>query len=320
MKSIFASQTVGRLMGAAALTAALLAPRSAWACACGCGVFDVATSSMLPQGQGGMLYLQYDYQDQTKNWSGFSQAPAADNDDKDIRTSFFTAGLQYMFNRSWGVHIEVPYDSRSFTTTGGPTGDQIVTLNWSQLGDIRINAIYTGFSDDLSSGITFGIKLPNGNYKFDDGYGDADRDSELGTGSTDLLLGGFWRRALSSDEPWTGFAQIQLDIPTLTQVQYQPGDEADAAEGVYYTMRLSGPVKLSPLFQLIESLRTRDNGNNAANPVASGYERLILSPGIELDAHPMSFYADLEFPVVQHFTGEQLVAPVMVKVSVSYMF
>ena len=31
-----------------------------YACACGCGVFDVGTASMLPQGPGGMAWLEYD--------------------------------------------------------------------------------------------------------------------------------------------------------------------------------------------------------------------------------------------------------------------
>jgi len=45
---------------------------------------------MFPSGQGGMAFLQYDYQDQNHNWSGTSQAPAANNDDKEIRTDVVT--------------------------------------------------------------------------------------------------------------------------------------------------------------------------------------------------------------------------------------
>ena len=80
------------------LLVGVLAPSVVHACACGCGVFDVATSSMFPNGQGGMAFLQYDYQDQNRNWSGTSQAPGANNDDKEIETHFATLGLQYMFN------------------------------------------------------------------------------------------------------------------------------------------------------------------------------------------------------------------------------
>src|SRR5579871_5137897 len=85
--------------------AVMAAPAMVHACACGCGVFDVATSSMLPSGQGGMAWLQYDFQNQDQNWNGTSRAPGADNDDKDIRTNFATLGAQYMFSDKWGAQM-----------------------------------------------------------------------------------------------------------------------------------------------------------------------------------------------------------------------
>jgi hypothetical protein len=47
--------------------------------------------------------------------------------------------------------------------------------------------------------------------------------------------------------------------------------------------------------------------------VGSGYQRLLLSPGIEFDMHPIKLYADAEFPVYQNFTGNQLAAPVLLR-------
>jgi hypothetical protein len=298
------------------LLAGMLAPGHACGCACGCGVFDVATSSMLPTGQGGMAFVQYAYQDQDHNWSGSSQAPAANNDDKEIRTHFITMGLQYMFDRSWGLQAEVPYDFRYFKTTSD--AGSLVSANWSQLGDIRIEGIYTGLFPDMSAGITFGAKLPTGSYSYEPDI--VDRDSQLGSGSTDFLLGGFYRNSLSPDNQWNWFAQFELDVPVLTQVQYRPGVEVDSAAGIVYEGLSLGPVKISPLGQLIFSERTSDSGANAANPVASGYQRLMISPAIEFHIHPVIVYADAEIPVYQNFTGNQLVAPVLLKVSVSYMF
>src|SRR5271157_346099 len=167
-------------IGAALLALLAVAPSPARACACGCGVFEVGTSSMIPTGSGMMAFLDYDYQDQNRNWSGDSEAPAADNGDKDIRTSWYTLGLQDMFNRSWGIRLELPYEERHFTTTGGATGNDIVALDFSGIGDIRIEGIYTGFSPDLSTGLDFGLKLPAGSFKTNDAYQDIDRDSEIG--------------------------------------------------------------------------------------------------------------------------------------------
>jgi len=76
-----------------------------WACACGCGIFNVGTSSMFPMGQGGTVFEEYDFMDQTHNWSKDTKASADDNPDKQIRTSFITTGMQYMFNRDWGVSV-----------------------------------------------------------------------------------------------------------------------------------------------------------------------------------------------------------------------
>jgi hypothetical protein len=122
-----------------AVLAAVLAPGAAWGCACGCGVFDVATQSMLPNGPGGMIFAEYDYMDQNMNWSNAKPAPAANNGDKEIITDFTTLGLQYMFNRTWGVQVELPYDFRHYEATAGGS------TSWSTIGDVRLEGIYTGF-------------------------------------------------------------------------------------------------------------------------------------------------------------------------------
>jgi hypothetical protein len=297
------------------LLAGMLAPGVAHACACGCGVFDVGTSSMFPAGEGVMAFLQYDYQDQNRNWNGTSQAPAADNDDKEIETHFVTFGLQYMFNQKWGAQLEVPYDYRHFKTDVG--GGNIVSRNWSQLGDLRLEGIYAGFFADMSAGVTFGVKLPTGDYKFDSDV--VDRDTQIGTGSTDILLGGFHRGNITKNEKWDWFAQLQLDVPVLIQNQYRPGTELDTAAGIDYKGLSLGRARISPLAQVIFSERTGDSGTTA-DPGNTGYQRLMLSPGVEFHIHPVKIYADVEIPVYQNFTGNQLAAPVLFKVSVSYMF
>ena len=46
----------------------------------------------------------------------------------------------------------------------------------------------------------------------------------------------------------------------------------------------------------------------------------MLSPGIEFHIHPVKIYADVEVPVFQNLNGNQLAAPVLFKLSMSYMF
>jgi len=297
------------------LLAGGLAPGVAFGCACGCGIFEVGTSSMFPSGEGGMAYVNYAFQNQNQNWSNNSSAPAANNPDKHIETDFITPGLQYMFNRSWGMQVELPFAYRYFKTEVAP--NQVTATTWGSLGDIRLEGIYTGFSDDLSTGVNFGLKLPTGNDNYNPSV--VDRDTQIGSGSTDILLGGFHRGNLSEKYRLDWFSQAQLDIPTLTQAQYRPGFELDAAAGIDYRGWALGRANIAPVAQVLFSERTKDYGA-AANSPNSGYTRVLLSPGIEIHLHPVKIYADAEVPVFQNVNGNQLVAPVLVKVGVSYMF
>ena len=285
-----------------------------YACACGCGVFDVGTSAMLPQGAGGTIWLEYDYQNQHKNRRGSSGAPESENNDKAIRTDYITFGLQYMFNRAWGLQVQVPVDHRYFKSIDD--GGNLASTTWTALGDIRVKGLYTGFFDDQSLGIDCGVKLPTGDYRHDG----ADRDTQIGTGSTDILIGGYYRTHLTADQKWDAYFQVEADIPVLISDAYRPGIEVDGSAGISYTGFWFHGVNIIPIGQVIVSGRTSDSGANSANPVASGYERVLLSPGLELHVHPFMIYADVEFPVYQHVTGDQITAPMLFKFIVSYNF
>ena len=111
-----------------------------------------------------------------------------------------------------------------------------------------------------------------------------------------------------------------LDVPVLIQDQYRPGVELDTAAGIDYKGFSLGRVQnftagAGDFFRAEQRQRRRN-----ADPDNTGYQRLMLSPGIEFHIHPVKIYADAEFPVFQNFTGNQLAAPVLFKVSVSYMF
>jgi hypothetical protein len=303
-------------LGGAALAASLVLafPSHALACACGCGVFGVGTLPLVAPDMGGIAFLEYDFMDQNRNWNGSSTAPAANNPDKDLRTSFFTAGAEYMFNDGWGVMAEVPYWQRHFTTTEA-NGD-IDSFDHGALGDIRLEGVYSGFSSDMSTGVVFGVKLPTG----DSSYPGFDRDTEIGSGSMDLLLGGYHAGALTSDNAWSWFAQGQWQHALTQRGAYRPGDEIDAALGVDYSKGvIVGQAAITPTFELVMSERAHDSGA-AADPPNSGYTRLFVAPGAELDVQAWKIYGAVEIPAVQHFNGNQLAANALFKFSVGYSF
>jgi hypothetical protein len=289
-------------------------PNISWACACGCGIFDVGTGSMFSSAPGGKVFVDYDFMDQNHHWSKGSKASNDDDPDKQIRTGFINAGAQYMFNRRWGIQVELPYAHRYFKTTDDDTGD-IVSSSHSAVGDMRILGIYTGFSPDMSTGLTFGVKVPTGDWT----NPNFDRDVEIGSGSTDVLLGVYHRGAITADNIFSYFVQDNVDQPILSQGGYLPGTENNAALGIYYNGRSLHGLKITPVAEVLNSYRSRDRGRAAA-PTDSGYERILLAPGLELDYKRVMVYFDIGFPVYQYMNGDQLAAPVLYKVTVSCMF
>lgn len=266
---------------------------------------------MLAHETGTSLFFQASYLDQSENWSGTSSAPAGNNDDKRIRTLFNTLGIQHMFNRTWGVTLQVPYWQRHFSTLDDDTGGP-VDFDHAAVGDIRIMGTYAGFSDDMSTGLIFGLKLANGDWK----YPGFDRDTEIGTGSTDALLGGYHQSHFNNSS-WSGYAQVLLDAPMHTQGGYRPGAEFDAAFGAYPdSWQLAQGVTFTPLLQGLVSLRQHDSGMNA-EPDDTGYSRLLAAPGLELRVKHWRIYADVEAPIWQDVNGNQLIAPWAAKLSIS---
>jgi hypothetical protein len=293
--------------------AAVAFPALGLACACGCGVFDVGTGSMYADHAGVMAYIEYDYLNQDQNWSGTSSAPAADNEDKAIRSTFMTMGGRYQFNRAWGVMVEVPYWQRELVSADADTGE-IVSHSHGAIGDIRIKGSYTGLSADMSTGLTFGVKLANG----DSNYPYFDADTQIGSGSTDLLLGGYHLGRFTADNRWSYFLQAQWDQPVWHKEGSRPGAEG-VAMGYFEGWSTHSQTRISPVAQLRVVIRRPDSGAEAM-PDDTGYTRLLVSPGVEVAAGNARIYADVALPLYTNARGYQLFASEMWKVNVSYYF
>ena len=270
---------------------------------------------MFPSHVGGMVFVEQDYMDQDQNWSGTTSAPAGDNSDKRIRTRFWTLGGEYTFNREWSASVEVPYWERRFVTTTG--ADSIAAFDHGALGDVRLKGIYTGLAADLSTGITFGVKLPTGDAR----YANFDPDTEIGTGSTDLLLGAYHIGHLTADDRWSWYANAQWQQPLASRSSYRPGAELDAVTGIYYGgWRLGNSVRLVPLVQVAGTYRRHDGGT-LGHPEDSGYTRAYIAPGVELDVGARArFYLDVSRAAYSNMSGNQLVARTLFKANVSVGF
>ncbi len=315
-----------RFLLAAAISLIVLAPRLTWACACGCGVFEVATPSLLPNGAGAMAWVEYDYMDQYINWHATQPASETKNGDKKLETNFVTVGGQYMFNRSWGAMVEIPYWQRNWTGAAVGNNTDVQSFDQNSIGDIRLLGMWTGLSEDMSTGFLGGFKVPSGDWH----YPPFDRDTQIGTGSTDLLLGGYHLGTFPTelgkvpltfmDRPFGWFIQTMYDVPFAFQDHYKPGREFDGAIGTYYNFGAVGPLmELAPILSILGSDRARDRGTHA-NPDDSGYDRVTISPGIETMIGSVRVYVDIEVPVFKNVVGNQLVNAYATKLIVSYDF
>ncbi|HTU33414.1 MAG TPA: hypothetical protein VMF66_06385 [Candidatus Acidoferrum sp.] len=321
----------------------------ALACACGCSVFDVGgLSTPQEEDHGGRIFFEFWSGDQTENYIGSSKASSALNTDKEINTQWYNVGFEYMFNRQWGMMVRVPTTNRSLTTeTDLSYPGEIQTFNSKSIGDVQVMGIYTGFFQDMSTGIQFGLKFPTGTFTAPG----IDRDSQIGTGSTDLMLGGFHRGLLTGDNAWQYFYQIMWQQPFLYQnaadpqgffdgnlgvIQtYHPGLQVDGAGGIVYNnwYNVLGFDKITPVGQVIISHRNADSGTGA-DPFNSGFDRVMLSPGIEFtkvvdeaNNRVVKTYFDIELPVYYRAnaannagTEGQLVAPYLLRLVTSYNF
>ena len=81
---------------------------------------------------------------------------------------------------------------------------------------MEVMGMYTGFSKDMSTGLIFGLKLPSGTYT----ASGLDRDTQIGSGSTDLILGAYHRGLITGDNAWQYFAPVRWQQPFLYSSAY----------------------------------------------------------------------------------------------------
>ena len=155
----------------------------------------------------------------------------------------------------------------------------------------------------MSTAIQFGLKLPSGPFA----ESLLDRDTQIGTGTTDLLLGGY---RMGQENLWGWYAQLLWQHALGTRDGYRPGDSFDLNAGIHYDGLLAD-FRVVPMIQFAGSFRGIDSGAHA-DPDNTGYDRLYIAPGIQIVAtNRLSIYGDVRIPLLTHVRGIQLVAPAL---------
>jgi hypothetical protein len=170
-------------------------------------------------------------------------------------------------------------------------------------------------SADHSTGITFGLKLPTG--ETDDTFKDGsplDRGLQLGTGTTDLLLGGYHFGSINRD--WDYFAQATFQIALNRHHNFRPGNGLNASAGVRYM----GFETFIPQLQLNARMEKRESGSEADKP-NSGAALLYLSPGVTVPINKsVQAFGFVQVPIYQHVNGYQLEPNVLLSAGLRYSF
>jgi hypothetical protein len=270
----------------------------------------VGTRWMMVTSPGARFFLQYSYLNQNLNWSGSGQVSSELNSDKLISTSFYTFGLQYGFNRDWGMMLGSQVWDRY--VEGIDDGGNPYSVRHHALGDTKVMGMYTGFSEDMSTALMFGVKLPTG--PIDQSH--LDRDTQIGTGTTDALLSAY---QMDQEDRWGWYVQGALVYPLNEREGYRPGNDFNAAFGVHYDALITSH-SIAPIASVVASIRGQDSGSQS-DPANTGFTRIFFAPGVELLVS-QAFHVDAEFgvPLYSHVNGYQLISPYLLNATISYQF
>lgn len=303
----------------------LFAPRSEACSACGCTLNSDWASQGLAASGGWRIDLRYDFFEQDQLRSGTDKVSrAAIALPADVEVQRFTINrnatlaLDYSPNRDFGINVALPWFDRGHATVAaGDTG--VSTSQDSGIGDVRIVARYSGFAAQRSSGLMFGVKLPTGDSsdRFESGpqQGEiVDRGLQLGTGTTDAILGVYNFGALAPD--WGYFAQATLQVPLDSHDRFKPGSGINVNVGLRYT----ASETLVPQLQLNARAEKREQGANA-DVENSGATLVYLSPGITWNlSRRFAAFGFVQVPLHQRVNGLQIEATQFLSAGVHYRF
>ncbi len=326
--------TVRRAAVVLLLAPVLLAPQATHACAtCGCTLSaDAATGySALP---GLRFNLEYDFinQEQLRTGTGTANAAQVVNApanpalgggeiEKQTINRYLTLGVNYAPDPSWNFTMLVPYVMRTHTTYGQQSTpytnaetspNQISGARLSELGDIKLIGSYQGLLPTHNLGLQLGVKLPTGHYgtavNFYSGPNAGtplDASLQAGTGSTDLIVGAYYYRAVS--ENFDAFINGRFQS-AVAHKQNQPGSDFRPGNSVSMSVGVRYEARPSWVPQLQVNLlhKSADQGAladtlNTAGTVA------YLSPGITLRVlDRLHVFAFAQVPVYSRLDGYQL--------------
>ena len=326
-------------MAAVSFTSAALACAS-----CGCTLSSDWGAQGLSSQAGWSVDVRLDSLDQNQLRSGTGTISAANaaqvinpstgnpaEVEKFNNNRYITTTLDYNHGDTWGVTVTVPYIDRKHSTLGtgsdgsnpGPNGDSYDSQG-TGLGDVRVVGRYFGFSEAKNFGVQFGLKLPTGatSQMSNDGMAAVDPGLQVGTGTTDVILGAFFFDNLNQN--WDYFVQAQFQSTLANGYMsnggnggsYRPGDSVNLTGGLRY----QGFESFTPEVQVNVRNANLDSGS-VADTFATGGTLVYLTPGVSIPVTDrLSIHTNLQIPIYQNLNGIQLAPSSIFSVGASFKF
>ena len=268
---------------------------------------------------GWRLSFEYDYLHQDQLRSGthaISTVPDGNELERETLNRYLTYGLSYSPTANWDFDLRVPYVIRTHSTYGDFDSTQplnaLSSSRSSSLGDVRLIGNYQGILPTHNLGVQLGVKLPTGKYgtaiDFRGGPNAGtplDASLQPGTGSTDIIVGAYYYRAISQDFDLTVNGQFQsavrhhMDRPGN---DYRPGNSTTVSFGLRYEAnpRWVPQVQVNLLHKSPDQGALADIQSTAGNVA-------YLSPGLTaMVLAKLQVYAFAQVPIYSNLYGYQL--------------
>jgi hypothetical protein len=270
--------------------------------------------------------LRYEFIDQDQpmagsNKVGVGQIPKHHDEIRTINRNWL-ATLDYAYDENWGASATLPVLDRDHSHIHNHMGQQLLeTWKFTRVGDLRVLGRRQWRSESREAlrldfyGVNFGLKLPTGDTEVRNADGDlAERTLQPGTGTTDVLIGGYFRRMLGSGSSW--FTDALVQQPLNSHRNFKPGTRVSLDLGYRY----EASDKLALMLQLNALHKDHDQGSDA-EPQDSGGRFLFVSPGLSyMLTKNLQLYGFVQLPLYQYLNGVQLTADWAVVAGVSTRF
>ncbi|HEX5055541.1 MAG TPA: hypothetical protein VFX02_03500 [Gammaproteobacteria bacterium] len=251
--------------------------------------------------------FEYVDQDQLRHGTDEIEADVIPQHHDEIRTINRNAllTLDHAFSEEWSLSATLPLVDRrhdhihNHHEDDGHVEHFHERWDYSEAGDLRLLGSYRPEDGDI--GILAGVKLPTGATDIANDEGEvAERTLQPGSGTMDLVLGGFYRWRTSKAISW--FGQLLWQEALSEQDDYKPGRHLSLDAGLNYY----GGSRLVWMAQLNLVDKSSDAGA-AAEPENSGGRFAYLSPGFSISAgDAMQLYAFVQQALYQDVEGVQL--------------